>query len=77
MRGPALAYAAGTALVVVATANHYLLDAVAGVAVMAAGWAIATRPARRRAVVPAPVSVQGQRVVEAWFGQDRAEQKAA
>ena len=77
LRRAGLAYAAGTALVVVVTANHYVLDGVAGVAVMAVGWAVATLPARRRAAVPAPVSVQGQRVVEAWFGQDRPEQKAA
>lgn len=73
------AYAAGTALVVVATANHYVLDGVAGVAVMAAGWALASLPARRRGAAPAaaPVSVEGQHVVEAWFGQDRAQQQAA
>jgi len=77
LRRAALAYAAGTALVVVATANHYVLDAVAGVAVMSLGWAIATLPTRRRAARFVPVSVQGHRVVEAWFGQDRAQQKAA
>ena len=37
----AVGYAAGTTLVVLATANHYLLDAVAGAAVLAAGAAIA------------------------------------
>ena len=34
LRAAAVAYAAGTTVVVVATANHYVLDAVAGVAVM-------------------------------------------
>ncbi|HET9944859.1 MAG TPA: phosphatase PAP2 family protein [Actinomycetes bacterium] len=43
----AVAYPVLTTVVVVATANHYLLDAVAGVAVLAAGAAVAVRlPAR-------------------------------
>jgi hypothetical protein len=37
----AVGYATGTTLVVLATANHYLLDAVAGAAVLAAGAAVA------------------------------------
>jgi hypothetical protein len=52
----ALAYPVGTTLVVVATANHYLLDAVAGAAVVAVGIRVARRrherhahPARARA----------------------------
>ncbi|MGH8894574.1 MAG: phosphatase PAP2 family protein, partial [Actinomycetes bacterium] len=46
----AVLYAAGTALVVVVTANHYVLDAVAGVFVMAIGMNLAGRyrPGRRR-----------------------------
>lgn len=40
----AVAYAVGTTLVVVATANHYVLDAVAGAAVIALGiWVAITR----------------------------------
>lgn len=47
LRVLAVAYPLVTTLVVVATANHYLLDAVAGVAVLAAGAAVAVRlPAR-------------------------------
>ena len=42
-RAVAVAYPVLTTVVVVATANHYLLDAVAGVAVMAAGAAVAAR----------------------------------
>lgn len=34
LRAVAVAYAAGTTLVVIATANHYVLDAIAGIAVM-------------------------------------------
>ena len=76
VRGLAVTYAAGTVLVVVATANHYLLDAVAGAAVMLAGHRLAllaSRTRRRRG----DVSAQGQRVVEASFGQRGREQRAA
>jgi hypothetical protein len=77
VRGLAVAYAAGTVLVVVATANHYVLDAVAGAAVMVAGYRIAMLASRvRRSSRRAP-SAQGQRVVEASFGQDGGEQRAA
>ncbi|MER6030334.1 phosphatase PAP2 family protein [Streptomyces sp. NPDC001851] len=38
----AVGYPLGTALVVMGTANHYLLDAVAGVAVMGVGYLLAT-----------------------------------
>ncbi len=41
-------YAAGTALVVVATGNHYLIDVLAGAAVVAVAIAVATRVDRRR-----------------------------
>ncbi|MGW2488599.1 phosphatase PAP2 family protein [Streptomyces sp. NPDC001606] len=44
----AVCYALGTALVVMGTANHYLLDAVAGAAVMGAGLLLA--PSVTRAV---------------------------
>ena len=76
VRGLAVTYAAGTVLVVVATANHYVLDAVAGAAVMLAGHRLAllaSRARRRRG----DVSAQGQRVVEASFGQGGREQRAA
>ena len=52
VRVAALAYPLGTVLVVVATANHWVLDAVAGTAVVAAaiaGVRLAARPGRRRA----------------------------
>jgi hypothetical protein len=51
-------YAGITAVVVVGTANHWVLDAVAGVAVVAAGIALASR--RERRVAPA---LADQRVV--------------
>jgi hypothetical protein len=43
LRALAVVYATGTAVVVVVTANHYLLDAVAGVAVVTAAMLV-TRP---------------------------------
>jgi hypothetical protein len=46
VRALGVLYPLGTALVVMGTANHYLLDAVAGAAVMAIGYALA-RPALR------------------------------
>jgi hypothetical protein len=48
VRAIGVLYPLGTALVVMGTANHYLLDAVAGAAVMAIGYALA-RPALRLA----------------------------
>ena len=77
VRGLAVAYAAGTVLVVVATANHYVLDAVAGAAVMYAGSRIALLASRARRSSRGGSSAQGQRVVEASFGQDGGEQRAA
>jgi hypothetical protein len=76
VRGLAVSYAAVTVLVVVVTANHYVLDAVAGGAVMLAGHRaalLAARARRPRGVL----SAQRQRVVEASFRQDRGEQRAA
>jgi hypothetical protein len=65
VRLAAVGYSAGTVLVVVATANHYLLDAVAGAAVIAVAIAV-VRP-RARPLLPArrpahtvTVSSQGQ-----------------
>jgi hypothetical protein len=72
----AVAYPIGTTLVVVATANHYLLDAVAGAAVMVAGHQLAQRTARARRTKSVG-SAQRQRVVEASFGQGGGEQRAA
>ena len=46
----ALAYPVVTTLVVVATANHYVLDVLAGVLVIAVGAAIAHQPRHRLAV---------------------------
>ncbi len=68
----AVAYPIGTTLVVVATANHYLLDAVAG----AAGVAIAIRLSGRLSPRPAGrtkrvdrVLLDSERVVGAGLGQ--------
>ena len=52
-------YATGTTVVVVITANHYLLDAVAGVAIVAAA-VLVTRPrVRRRTPDPAATHITG------------------
>ena len=64
VRAVAVAYAAGTTLVVLATANHYLLDAVAGAAVLAVGAVVARAlPARaaepRWAVAPGVRTLAG------------------
>ncbi|MDX6311816.1 MAG: hypothetical protein QOF84_3632 [Streptomyces sp.] len=48
VRALGVIYPLGTTLVVMGTANHYLLDAVAGACVMGIGYAL-TRPALRRA----------------------------
>ena len=76
LRRLAVTYAAGTVVVVVATANHYVLDAVAGAAVMLVGHQatlLASRARRRRGALSAP----GRRVVEASFGEPAGEQRAA
>jgi hypothetical protein len=46
IRWLAVAYPAVVVLVVLGTANHYLLDAVAGLAVLLAGWAISRSAVR-------------------------------
>jgi hypothetical protein len=51
LRVAATCYAAGTTLVVIGTANHYVLDAVAGAAVVAAA-VVATRPRVSRGSAP-------------------------
>jgi hypothetical protein len=51
-RALAIAYVAGTTLVVIATGNHWVLDAVAGGAVIAAGIALANRLDRSRSASP-------------------------
>jgi hypothetical protein len=69
----AVAYPIGTTLVVVATANHYLLDAVAGAAVVAVAIRLSGRLSPRRpAVRPVLVDtelVDSERVVGAGLGQ--------
>jgi hypothetical protein len=51
-------YPALTTLVVVATANHYVLDAVAGAAVVVAGAALATRLQRRPSLRASALAVR-------------------
>lgn len=46
-RGLGVAYVVGTVVVVIATGNHWVLDAVAGLAVMAVGFTLANRFAGR------------------------------
>ena len=68
----AVAYPIGTTLVVVATANHYLLDAVAGAAVIAVAIRLSSRlsprPAGRTERVDS-VLLDSERVVGAGLGQ--------
>ena len=71
----AVGYPVLTTLVVVATANHYLLDAVAGVAVIAAGAAVAVRlPGRGGglsvAVHPGGSARPDRRVAARWDEQE-------
>ncbi len=47
VRGLAWAYAAGTAIVIVGTANHWVLDAVVGWILVAAAWEIGSSRGRR------------------------------
>ena len=60
----AVAYPIGTTLVVVATANHYLLDAVAGAAVIGVAIRLSSRLSP-----PKPALVDSERVVGAGLGQ--------
>lgn len=63
VRLAAVGYAVGTALVVVGTANHYLLDAVAGAAVVVVGIVV-TRPrqdGKRISAEPASASLAWSR----------------
>jgi len=56
-------YPLGTTFVVVATANHYVLDAVAGTAVVAVALQLCgVRPSGR--VAPAVIAVPQQQVLE-------------
>lgn len=50
-------YAVGTAVVVIGTANHWVLDVVAGWAIILATYAVFQRRGRRMAVQPAEVPV--------------------
>jgi hypothetical protein len=74
----AVAYPIGTTLVVVATANHYLLDAVAGAAVVAVAIRLSGRLAQPRQARDAELAdsepverdlLDGERVVGAGLGQ--------
>ena len=51
-RAAGVLYAATTALVVVATGNHWVLDVVAGEAVVALAWLATTAPRERRTLPP-------------------------
>jgi hypothetical protein len=74
----AVAYPVLTTVVVVATANHYLLDAVAGVAVLGAGAAIALRLPARWGGRPLAVlsrgsagpAASGRPALDGWEEQD-------
>jgi hypothetical protein len=55
LRVVAVAYSAGTVLVVVATANHYVLDAVAGAAVIALAIAVVGRRSESSYAVSPPL----------------------
>jgi len=65
LRALAVTYAVGTTLVVIGTANHYVLDAVAGAVVMLLG------------VVASGLSVQVEWVVEPRIGQRRSHDDGA
>lgn len=65
LRALAITYAVGTTLVVIGTANHYVLDAVAGAVVMGLGVLVSGR------------SGQVERVVEPRVGQRRAQDESA
>jgi hypothetical protein len=60
LRVAATVYATGTTLVVVGTANHYVLDAVAGAAVVALA-VVVTRPRVSRGSAPRPPDRRPQR----------------
>ncbi len=57
------AYPAAMLLIIVATGNHFIFDAVAGAVVVAAGWLVASRLAAP-AALPAPVRLPAPQ--EAW-----------
>jgi len=71
IRIAAVAYPIGTTLVVVGTANHYVLDAVAGVLVMLVGMHVAGRRA------PAIVQLPRQRRAVHDDAEDRDLEQAA
>jgi hypothetical protein len=52
----AIAYPIVTVIVIVLTGNHYILDAVGGLVVLAIGWAIAARITRAGRVRPEPMT---------------------
>jgi hypothetical protein len=55
VRGLGVAYPVVTVLVVISTANHYLVDAVAGLVVLAAGLLISRAAVRLGVLKPSPV----------------------
>jgi hypothetical protein len=57
VRRLAVAYPVMVVLVVLSTANHYLLDAVAGLAVLLAGFALSRVAVRLGLLSPAPVTI--------------------
>jgi hypothetical protein len=61
VRAIAVAYPLTIVLVVLSTANHYLLDAVAGLGVLVAGYGIARTTARLGWLKPAPSTLIGTR----------------
>jgi hypothetical protein len=61
VRGLAVAYPVLVVLVVLSTANHYLLDAVAGLVVLLTGYAIARAATRVGSLKPAPPTLIGTR----------------
>jgi hypothetical protein len=64
-RALAWCYAVGTAVVIVGTGNHWVLDAVVGWVVVLAGWEIAGPPAGDQSrAVAAPASREADPVVE-------------
>jgi hypothetical protein len=61
VRGIGAAYPVLVVLVVLSTANHYLLDAVAGLAALLAGHAIVRAAVRLGRLKPAPPTPIGNR----------------
>ncbi len=69
LRAAGLAYPVAITLVVLGTANHYLLDAVAGVAVMGVGLLL-TRPARRLVASAGTAAARGPQPAAAAYAAE-------